>query len=141
MTEPKGPSRRPAGPYSAELKAAILAARLAGASVADVARTYQVSESTVKRWQRAARQLGVTPGVTPQNTEALHADLGEALGGLVLENLATLRAIAVGARAPAYLRAQPADDLAVLYGVIADKTIRVLEAFQRAEAVPEDPAR
>jgi hypothetical protein len=47
--------------------------------------------------------------------------------------LETLEAQARAFRDPAYLARQPAGELAVLHGVLADKLIRILSAFEPVE--------
>jgi hypothetical protein len=64
--------------------------------------------------------------------------------GLLRENLATLRVQAKFFRREDWLVVQPAADLAVLYGVVTDKTVRLLEALQERPvdegAAAHDPA-
>ncbi len=52
---------------------------------------------------------------------------------LLTANLETLTAQAIIFRDSAWLKSQPAGEVAVLYGVMADKTIRILEAAAAAQ--------
>lgn len=60
------------------------------------------------------------------------------IGALMMEYLeASLNALAAQAYVtsdPNYIVKQPADQLAILHGVIADKSIRLVEALHRSES-------
>lgn len=108
--------------YPDEVKAAVMAALLTGQSISYVANEYNIPEGTVKGWSRSLR------GVRPDATEKK-----ERIGGLVIDNLeaelSTLIAMQHVFRDKEWLKKQSASELAVLYGVIKDKAIRVLEAL------------
>lgn len=102
-----------------------MAALLAGQSVSAVAREYSLPKGTVSSWrQQAQRRVQVESDSTQK---------GASLDGLLLayvqENLTTLREQAQFFRDPKWLQRQGASELAVLHGVVADKTVRLLEAF------------
>lgn len=108
--------------YSDEQKAAVMAALLAGQSVSQVAKEYKIPEGTVKAW--SSRTDRAQPVATPKK-----AEIGELLVEYLRENLTTLRAQSEAFRDPVWLREQGASELAVLHGVLTDKTVRLLEAM------------
>lgn len=107
--------------YSDETKAAVMAALLAGQSINSVAREYKIPKGTVSDWNRKAHER-----VGPEPTQKRE------IGALLLEylqtNLATLRKQSEVFSDEKWLKRQSASELAVLHGVLADKTIRLLEA-------------
>ena len=104
--------------HEPEIRAAVMAALLAGRGVCEVARQHKLPESTVSRWRADARR---DAGLTD--------DVGQLLMEYLTANLTTLRAQAVAFRDPAWLREQPAGELGVLHGILCDKSIRLLEAL------------
>lgn len=109
--------------YSDETKAGAMAALLAGTSVSEVARTYQIPRGTIARWsselKRTAKHF---------DTEKKEA-IGDLLLEYVRENLITLRAQAVVFRDPEWIEEQSAQEMAILHGILCDKTVRILEAI------------
>lgn len=112
--------------HSDETKAAVMAALLAGQSVSSVARDYKIPKGTVSAW-KARHSAGVADNATQKK------DVRERIGELVLdhleESLKALKVMAATAANPEWLKGQSASELAVLYGVVADKTHRILEAL------------
>ncbi len=109
--------------YSEETKAAVMAALLTGQSISEVAREYRIPAGTVKSWR--AKLKDDDQPVATQKKEAVGALLVE----YVRESLITLTEQAVAFRDPEWVKEQPAGDLAVLHGVLSDKTVRILEAM------------
>lgn len=111
--------------YAPEVKAAVLAALLAGQSIGSVAAEYRVPAATVRSWK--SRQGGGNAVAT------VATDKKQRIGELLLEyltvNLETLIAQTRVFKDEGWLRKQPAESAAVLHGVLADKGIRLLEAF------------
>jgi len=116
-----------------ETRAAVVADLLAGDSVTATAAAHGLPESTVRTW-------GQDSGI---DFAELRAEKKEALVELIsaylCENLRTLRAQSIFFRSPTWLFRQPAGELAVLHGVMADKALRILEAAAAAEPLPGDP--
>lgn len=118
--------------YSEETKAAVMAALLAGQTIAQVASEYRIPVGTVNAWSARAHQVPVVSAV---------GDRRERIGDLILSNLETLM-IAVEEIVKSvsadkeWLRRQSASEVAVLVGVFADKAYRILEALPE----PEPPA-
>jgi transposase-like protein len=114
-----------AQPHDPRTKAAALAGLATGESIHSVARRLGVSRSTVQRWRDAAHVP--TPGlVGPQKKQ----ELGEQVYSFLEESIETLAAQVRFARDEAWLRRQSAADLAMLFGVLNDKTVRLLAALQ-----------
>lgn len=109
--------------YSEEQKAAVMAALLMGQSISTVAKEYKIPEGTVKRWSASAKE----------RLEPVRSAKNERIGDLIIEYvsaaLLTLTRHMDYAADEAYVKKQPAGEFAVLHGVIADKTIRILEAI------------
>lgn len=109
--------------YSDETKAQVMAALLTGQSISSVAREYNLPKGTVSNWRN--RDMPEVPTDETQKGTSLDVLLSD----YVRENLKTLREQAKIFRDPVWLKKQEASSLAVLHGVLADKTIRLLEAF------------
>lgn len=111
--------------YNDEVKAAALAALLAGQTLATVAATFGVPIGTLKSWK--SRTMG------SESVASVASDKRERIGDLLLEyleeGLTTLRDQVKVFRDESWLKTQTASELAVLHGVIADKQIRLLEAL------------
>lgn len=108
--------------YSEETKAAAMSALLAGQSVSEVAKKYEIPVGTVKGWRSKAGADQPVP--TLKKTK-----IGELLVEYLETNLATLRVQSEKFGDPSWIEKQPASEMAVLHGVMADKTVRILEAL------------
>lgn len=110
--------------YAPELKAAVMAALLAGQSTPEIAEEYSVPEGTVRSWK--SRQGG-----TPVARVA--TEKSEEIGDLLLDylrvSLRTLKTQVEHFGDKSWLASQDASELAVLHGVQTDKAIRLLEAL------------
>jgi transposase-like protein len=117
--------------YSDELKAQVMAALLAGQSVSSTAQAYKIPKGTVSSWRKAA--LGkVAEGAVESDATQKSTTLDDLLQGYVETNLVTLREQSQFFRDKEWLKRQQASELAVLHGVLADKTVRILEAYGNA---------
>jgi Homeodomain-like domain-containing protein len=114
-------------PHPESKRARAIAALLLGAGVMEVARELNLPESSIRNWKRT---------LTPEQIAEVNAKKGQRLDDLVFdylqENLTTLRAQSKLLRDAAYVAQQPASEMATLHGVMADKTIRLLEAVAGA---------
>ena len=117
--------------YDQQTKAAVIAALLEGQSVSQVAQQWHLSRSTVTAWRDSAGLDSVS--IRHQKT----ASLGVLVGNYLRTNLETLTAQLEPFRDRSWIEKQPASDLAVLHGVLADKAFRILSALA---AAPEDEA-
>ena len=110
-------------PYPPELKSEIIAALLAGSTVSEICGKFEVPQSTVSSFKAEL----------PKDIfDSIRLKKGERLDELVYQclvrNLTALDKQAEIASDPEYIRKQPAGELATLYGVMADKTLRLLTA-------------
>jgi transposase-like protein len=112
--------------YSDETKAQVMAALLTGQSVSAVAKEYKIPKGTVSSWRERSTHV-----VAEDATQK--ASLDEALSAYVHASLVTLTRQVELFRDESWLKKQPASEAAVLHGVLADKAIRLLEAFGRAD--------
>lgn len=105
-----------------DVKARVIAALLAGAGVVEIARELELPHNTVSDYKKQIPQTKL---------DELRQKKGERLDDLVydylVQNLETLRAQSVAVSDVAYIQKQPAGELATLHGVMADKTVRLLE--------------
>jgi transposase-like protein len=109
--------------YSEETKAAVMAALLAGQSISSVAKEYRIPKSTVANWSAGARrEFGTVPN--PKKEE-----IGDRLIEYLNAALVTLRKQVEAFGDESWIKRQNASEVAVLHGVLADKTIRLLEAL------------
>ena len=125
--------------HSPEVRAAVMAALLAGQGVNETARQYKLLPSTVSRWR--AKIPGATAKLE-EHAETPH-EFDELLANYLRETLQTLAVQVQFFRDTAWLAKQGASEVAILHGVITDKAIRLLEAAQAAgerEAEPPAPA-
>ena len=121
--------------YSDETKAQVMAALLAGQSVSSAAHEYKIPKGTVSSWRKLAlnKAVGVDANATQKGTS-----IDALLQNYVEANLVTLREQSEFFRDRDWLKEQSASELAVLHGVVADKTVRILEAWGNAQADGQD---
>lgn len=113
--------------YSDEIKAQVMAALLTGQSINSVAAKFKIPKGTVSGWARRASD-GVSSELATVATQKR-----EKIGDLIIDNLETemetTKVMQNVFQDTDWLKKQSASELAVLYGVIKDKTFRVLEAL------------
>lgn len=124
--------------YTPELQGQVMAALLAGQSVSSVAKQYNIPKGTVSGWKRQAQSLVESEGVAGVATQKR-----ERIGQLIIDNVEAELETMIAMQKNVFtdrewLKQQSASELAVLYGVIKDKAIRVLEALPDPE--PGDEA-
>ena len=109
-----------------ELRAQVVAALLAGQGVTQIANAYSIPKQTVSRIK-----LSLGDSLGQIETEKVDR-FGDLVAGCLESALSAMQAIANTVSESEYVRKQPASEVAVLYGVIADKSIRILEAAENA---------
>jgi transposase-like protein len=114
-------------------RAAVMAALLAGQSVDEVARQYNLPQQTVSEWKAQ-----IDPARFGELRFKKETDFGELLAEYLEETIITLQAQARFFRNETWLKKQSASDLAVLHGVQTDKAIRILECAERARGLRSD---
>lgn len=108
--------------YDDATKAAVMAALLEGQSINYCVKTYKIPFGTVASWSRNLPR-----------PHKLSNEKRERIGELIIDNVEaefqTMIAMQNVFTDKEWLKKQSASELAVLYGVIKDKAIRVLEAL------------
>lgn len=111
-----------------ETRAAVLAAVASGQSVNSVAKQFGISRRTITSWRDQAQ----LPTVAQEKKQVI----GEQLYGLLEDSIETLRVQVRFMRTEAWLEKQSAADLAILHGVLHDKTRHVVAAFRPPDDDP-----
>lgn len=121
--------------HNDETRSAALAALLEGQGVSEVAKRYKLPESTVR---------DIKKSINSEKFAEVRAKKAESLASLIEAHLrASLEAasnIAGQTRNVQWLDKQSADDIAVFYGVLTDKAVRILEAGEEAQSREDEPA-
>lgn len=122
--------------YSAEVKAQVMAALLMGQRITDAAKEYKIPESTIKGWAKRLRDE-VYPQVVAGDVQR------ERIGGLILDNVEAMleatKELMNVVKDKEWLKKQSASEIAVFFGVVSDKTYRLLEALPDGSA--DQPGR
>jgi hypothetical protein len=117
------------GQYSDEVKAAVMAALLAGQGVNEVAAAYSVPAATVRSWKSRA---GLRESVAPIVSDDARSRISDLLVGYLAKIIGALSAQADLFADHEWLKKQTAGELAVLHGIAVDKAVRIFEAFEQA---------
>lgn len=115
--------------YSEETKAAVLSALLTGQSANEVAKKYNIPKGTIIGWKSKANGGDTVAHLPTPKKERI----GELLIEYIALSLETLQKQVKTFGNEKWLKEQEASQVAVLHGVIADKTIRLLEALNGPE--------
>jgi transposase len=118
--------------HGPDVKAAVIAALMAGQSVSQVAKQYALPKGTVSNWKhRKAEGVRDDAGtVSRDGTQKAGSSIGDLLVELVRENLKGLIAVSKLLQDDAWLRKQDAAEIGTLAGITHDKTTRMLEALE-----------
>lgn len=127
-------------PHDETLRAAVMAALLAGQGVEETAKQYKLPKQTVSDWH------GSLTGTEQRQREAASDELrtkkqaayDELVGDYLRELLITLSVQARHARDETWLRGLGGSEFAVAHGVLADKAFRILSAAESAEPAAND---
>jgi transposase-like protein len=117
--------------HSPELRAQVVAAVLAGMSIAQVAKQYGIDKSLVSRW--AAEPL--QPVATEQRARDPET-IGDWILDLIATHVTTIQAQLQAAARPEWLEKQSAAELAQLVAVERDTTLRLLAGLRPVEPEP-----
>lgn len=127
--------------YDAETKARAIALVQTGDTISSAAKKCGVPAPTLKSWMQRDPSLkrGRLVAVDASDASGKNARDGERLKCLVFDFVtATFEMMTAQARVASessYVKSQPASELAVLTGVLADKCVRVVEAYLDAERI------
>lgn len=112
-----------------EIRAEAHALLMTGETPNQVAKKLGLNPNSVKNWHRAMNGKGpVVNPVNPENADEFSRLLAE----YTRESLKTQIEMVKAFRDPKWLHRQGAEQVAILLGVQADKTIRIFEAVERA---------
>jgi transposase-like protein len=121
--------------YDPEIRAAAIAALLAGQSVSAVAKQYNLPKGTVSDWKR--KPVGVDPTQKPNDGSE---SIGELLNRLVRAQLLQCIAIAEVWQDKKWIRTKGATEIGVNAGIANDKLVRMLEAMSTSGSSGDDEA-
>ena len=120
----------------------MVAALLAGQSVSAVAREFALNKGTVSRWKNVDAAGLLQPVATQKEGGDAGAGRQHDFEAMVADNLAehleTTTALLRFVRSTEWLAQQSAAEVATLFGVTSDKTVRLLSALQPADGSGED---
>lgn len=118
--------------HSDEVKAKVIAALLAGCGVCEIARELNLPHNTVSDYKAE---------IPEDKFDELRRKKGARIDDLVydylVQNLETLRVQSKVLSDEGYIKKQPASEMATLHGVMADKTVRLLEVTTN-NTIPAD---
>ncbi len=115
-----------ASKYADEFKAQVIAGWKAGDSELQLAERYDVPRTTLQKWLKGHERATKT-SLTIYDYDAMAVRLIDG-------SISALGAIQNIASDKSWLEGQDAGQVAILYGVIADKLYRVLGAIRRPES-------
>lgn len=115
--------------YSDDFKAEVMAALLAGQSVTDVSKEYEVPRGTVAGWSSKLNEAGV-PTVSNTKKEEFGERLLQLANTIIDAQLSMLQVMAE----KDYLRQQDLAQLATAMGITNDKLDRLMMRFSNASA-------
>lgn len=123
-------------PHDPQIKAAIIAALLAGQGVQELSQKYRIAKSVISGWKKT--ELSST------QIEEIRVRAGDEftqlLANFLRETIKTLTIQVQFVRDSKWLKEQSAAEIATLFGVTTDKAIRLLEAADlAAEARDSEP--
>lgn len=123
--------------YKEETKATVLAALMSGQSVNAVAKQYDIPKGTVSAWQKRSQHV-IDPiradAAREFNGEGATTEIGGLFASYLTTSLSALIAMAKLMGDESYLRDKGIEGVAMAYGVMTDKVVRVTEAMSRAES-------
>lgn len=117
--------------YPPETKAQVIAEWQTGESIKALSRKRNLPERTIGFWVKGRTRAPAAP-----KTQDPFRDLDAAIWQVVSANLRALQAVAEQAQDADWRKGQSAHDLAIFYGVLSDKVVRVLAALERPESSP-----
>jgi|SRR5262252_3800255 len=109
--------------HPVQLRGQVIAAVLAGTTIAQAARDYGLAKQTVARWVRETNGSDETESAR---------DLGDLIVDLIAQHVVTLSAQLQAAARPEWLEKQPAAELAQLVVAERDTVLRLLAGLRPA---------
>jgi hypothetical protein len=111
--------------YTPEQKAAVIADLLSGCTINQCVEKYDIPRGTIGYWSASLKQESNNPNIKKEKT-------GELIVANLTIGLEKYREILEAIDA-SWIRAQSAHDVAVLLGVISDKSHRILDGIARRQ--------
>jgi len=119
--------------HSDEVRSEALAALLAGQNIPEIAKKYKIPESTVRDLKK---KLGSEKFAEVRAKK--QEELAELIEGHLHASLKAATELAGQASNADWRNKQDADKLGVLYGILTDKAVRILEAAEASSAAEEE---
>lgn len=119
--------------YSDEVRAQCVAALLKGQGFPTVSEEFGVPQSTLQYWKKKANNPTTVPALEQRETR-----IAKLIGDYLEANLKTLTLQAEAFSDADWLREQSASEAGVLHGIMLDKSVRILDAIERAHQHRED---
>lgn len=118
--------------HDPEVQAAVMAALLEGQGVRELSRSFKIPVQTVSKWKKG---IGASR-VSTKKVDTKRSRIQDLVESLLETNLETLRLQSLGFRDAGWLADQTAPGVAVLHGVLADKTFRILDSLRPSGKEP-----
>jgi transposase-like protein len=122
--------------YTPEVKAAVMAALLAGQSGASVAKEFGIPRGTVSAW-RARKVQPIIEGAAADATQKRQDEINVLLLDLVIAQLKSQIALADHTTNKVWLMQQDASALGLFMGIENDKLFRLVQALNNERPDPE----
>lgn len=123
--------------YTDETKAQVIAKILLGHSVSQIAEDHGIPYSTVATWKAKALNVDVeTQQISIQkkeNDEDIKSRISSKLLVYLEANIDAAIAQLKVFSDPNWIREQSAQEMAILHGVMSDKSVRMIQAFKNRE--------
>lgn len=122
--------------HSEQVRAQVIAALLAGQGVTEVATQYNLAKSVVSRLKAS-----LSDGEMEQVGTQKRLSLATLIENLLRMSLETATRLAHNSQDEQWFYKQNAADVAILFGVITDKSIKIVEAAENAslnQILPEE---
>ena len=124
------PKRASRAHHSPEVVAAVMGACLAGQGVNEVAKQFDIDKTQVSRWKSKLPKKFLD-----KIAENSADKFGKLLADALEASLLAMKAVTEQAQDKKWLSEQGASDLGVFYGIMCDKTVRMLEAAESARVI------
>lgn len=122
--------------YTDEVKAQVIAKILLGHSVSQIAKDHNIPLGTVSGWKTRAIQSANNADLVEQkkeNDEDIKLRIGSKLLIYLEANIDAAIAQLKIFSDPNWIQQQSAHEMAILHGVMSDKSVRMIQAFKQRD--------
>lgn len=122
--------------YTDEIKAQVIAKILLGHSVSQIANEHNIPLGTVSGWKTRAIQKADSVGLVEQkkeNDDEIKLRIGSKLLIYLEANIDAAIAQLTVFSDPEWIKQQSASEMAILHGVMSDKSVRMIQAFKQRD--------